>query len=142
MSENKTGKLWRIYDFFERVVTGGVLGWMLTIPLLMLGGLLHPELGLNGSAGDYAWFGTIPLSAAGWAFLRRDRPGGWISRLLFGAALGLPLGLFSMIILGSSGEAIFGVYAATIFAGIILWPILLHFIHPRPAAAGDASKNE
>ncbi|MDD2806416.1 MAG: hypothetical protein PHV33_12755 [Elusimicrobiales bacterium] len=132
MAENKPAWYWRAYDHFERAVVGGVWGWCSTIPVMWLFGIFGDEYGMNGWAGDYAWYGTIPLGVILWSYLRRGRAGGWISRAFFGAALGLPVGLIAIVFSGAWGEAIFGVYLLSIPACMAAWPLLLHFVYPRP----------
>lgn len=130
-AENRPAWYWRGYDSLERVVAGGALGWVLTIPLLALTGLITPEAGLNGYAGDYAWYATIPLGMIIWHRSRRGRPGGWVSRALFGGALGLFLGFIFIVLSGALGEAIYGAFFFGIPLGMIAWPIIMRFAHPR-----------
>jgi len=130
-NQSGPGQFWRAYNIFERVVVGAIWGWALTIPLLMLTGMLSPELGLNGSAGDYAWFATIPLAMVLWSVLRRGRAGGWISRAAFGGAAGAFFATCLVAFLQITGCDIFGWYLISILLCMIAWPLVLHFVYPR-----------
>jgi len=123
---------WRIYDFTERAVVGGVLGWLLTIPALAVIGAFWHDIGLDGYGGDYAWYVTLPLGAIIWSRLRRGRPGGWPSRAAFGFALGFLVGLAASILSGAMGEAMLGVFIVAIPATMVAWPVLVGLLHPKP----------
>ena len=143
--ESRPGWFWRAYNILERIVVGAVWGWSLTIPLLMLTGSLSPGLGMNGAAGDYAWYATIPLGIIIWFVLRWGRFGGWISRAAFGGALGALFATFLIAYLKITGYDIFGWYFISMLFGTVAWPLIMHFIHPRqppstelPQRAGPA----
>jgi len=129
MTESKLSCFWRSYDFLERAVVGGALGWALTIALLLLGGLVSPAAGFNGAAADYAWFATIPLGVIVWCKIRANRPAGWISRAVFGGIIGLCLGVSTIFF--QAGDLMMGTCLVTIPLGMAFWPLVMRFVYPR-----------
>lgn len=117
-------RFWAIYDVVERAGTGGVIGWFLTFPVMWAAGLLFgPEAGINGWAGDNAWFGTIPLGIGGWLWLRRGRPGGWLARAAFGGLVSLPACIALSILYRVAGDTMLGYCILGVPAGAVLWPL-------------------
>jgi len=129
MTESRPSWFWRSYDFLERAVVGGALGWALTIPLLLLGGLASPAAGFNGAAADYAWFATIPLGVIAWFKIRAGRPAGWLSRAVFGGIIGLCLGVSTILL--QAGDQMLGTCLVTIPLGMVVWPLVMRFAYPR-----------
>lgn len=129
MEENRLSRFWRSYDFLERVAVGGALGWAITIPLLLLGGLVSPAAGFNGAAADYVWFATIPLGVIAWFKIRAGRPAGWITRAVFGGIVGLCLGVSTIFL--QAGDQMMGTCLLTVPLGMAVWPIVIRFAYPR-----------
>lgn len=129
MTEARPFWIWRCYDLLERAVVGGALGWTITIPLLLLGGLVSPAAGFGGAAADYAWFATIPLGVIAWFKIRSGRQSGWISRAIFGGIIGLCLGISTIFF--QAGDLMMGTCLITIPLGMVVWPIIITFTYPR-----------
>jgi hypothetical protein len=137
--KEQIGWWWRTYDVFERMVVGGVLGWAITIPLLIFTGGLNHDWGVDGYAGDYAWYATIPLGMIVWLNLRRGRTGGWKSRATFGGASGalLATAMFTSLkmagysVLFDTKEIVLAVYFWAILVPMLAWPVIMRFIYPR-----------
>lgn len=127
---------WRFYDVVERAGTGAVIGWFLTFPVMWAADLLFGrEAGMNGWAGDYAWYGTIPLGVAGWLWLRRGRPGGWVARAAFGGLAGFPAALLVAVLGGMTGDAMLGAFLLCLPGCAIAWPLIVAYARPKPPPA-------
>ena len=125
-AERASLRFWRAYDVVERAGTGVVVGWLLAFPVMWAAGALFgPEAGINGWAGDHAWFATVPLGTIWWLWFRRGRPGGWIARAAFGGLIAVPAAIAASILTGASGDSMLGLGIIGVPAGAILWPPLI-----------------